>query len=127
MRMRNLMTKRKIGGLAIFMLALGAIAAMPLLSSAARSSTPITIVNNSSRDIRHVYFSPTNQDNWGPDQLNNSVIGAGATASVDSSCTGADVKVIAEDQDGCFLYKVVTCGQSTTWTITNDASRDCGS
>ena len=46
----------------------------PLLSAAHVPSTAITIVNNSSHEIRHVYLSPPDTNNWGPDQLSNSVI-----------------------------------------------------
>ena len=34
--------------------------------------------------------------------------------------------VIAEDQEGCFSYQVVSCSEGATWTITNDTARDCG-
>ena len=99
----------------------------PLLSRAQAPTTAITIVNNSSREIRHVYFSAPDQNNWSPDQLGSSVIVAnGGSVAINASCEGASIKVIAEDQDGCFVYKVVTCSENATWTITNNDSRDCG-
>ena len=36
------------------------------------------------------------------------------------------IRVIAEDEDGCFLSIVVNCDDSATWTITNGSARDCG-
>jgi hypothetical protein len=92
------------------------------------TSTAITIVNNSSREIRHVYLSAPDQNNWGPDQLVNSVIPAGGGSFTISnvSCNGSTIKVIAEDQDGCFLYQIVTCSENATWTITTSSARDCG-
>jgi len=114
---------------AIVMVLIGILAAVPLLSGAHTvNTTSITIVNNSSREIRHLYLSAPNQDNWGPDLLNHSVIAAGGgsfTAS-DVSCSGPEIRVIAEDQNGCFVYHVDACGGSATWTITNDATPDCG-
>jgi hypothetical protein len=100
----------------------------PWLSRAHPPQTSITIVNNSSREIRHVYLSATDQNNWGDDQLVNSVIapGGGSFTLSNVSCDAASIKVITEDQQGCFLYKVASCSQATTWTITNDASPDCG-
>ena len=100
----------------------------PLLSKAYAPSTAITIVNNSSREIRHVYLSPPDQNNWGADQLVNSVISpnGGSFTISNVSCGGSSIKVIAEDQDGCFLYQVVTCSESVTWTIASNAARDCG-
>ena len=114
---------------AIVMVLIGILAALPLLSGAhTATTTNITIVNNSSREIRHVYLSATNQDNWGPDQLNHSVIaaGGGTFTMANVSCSAADIKVIAEDQNGCFVSHVNACGGSVTWTITNDATADCG-
>ena len=97
------------------------------MSKAYAPTTSITIVNNSSREVRHVFLSAPDSNNWGPDQLGSSVISAnGGSATINASCNGASVKVIAEDQDGCFVYQVVSCSENATWTITNDATRDCG-
>jgi hypothetical protein len=101
----------------------------PLLSKAhVSATTSITIVNNSSREFRHVYLSASDQNNWGSDQLVNSVIPAngGSFTIGNVSCGGSTIKVIAEDQDGCFSYQVVSCSEGATWTITNDTARDCG-
>ena len=116
--------------LAIILIVIGILAAVPFLAGArAPATTNITIVNNSSREIRHVYLSPSNQNNWGPDQLNGMVIssGGGSHTLSNVSCDQTSIKVITEDQNGCFLYKIVACGDSSTWTITNDATPDCGS
>lgn len=114
--------------LAVLGIFFGMMVCGPLLSRAYAPSTAITIVNNSSREIRHVYLSPPDQNNWGSDQLVNSVISpdGGSFTISNVSCGGASIKVIAEDQDGCFLYQVVTCSESVTWTIANNATRDCG-
>ena len=114
--------------LAVLGVFIGMMVCGPLLSKAHAPATAITIVNNSSREIRHVYLSASDQNNWGSDQLVNSVISpnGGSFTISDASCGGASIKVIAEDQEGCFIYKVVSCSESVTWTITNDDSRDCG-
>src|SRR6476620_9030429 len=123
--MRAHLTRSK--RLPIVMMIFGVLACMPVLLNAHAAGTSITITNNSSRDIRHVYLSATNQDNWGSDQLNGSIPpGGGSITLGDVSCSGAGVKVIAEDQNGCFLYQVVSCNSDATWTITNDAVPDCG-
>ena len=100
----------------------------PLVSRAHAPTASITIVNNSNREIRHVFLSPPDQNNWGPDQLVNSVIPAngGSVTISNASCGGPTIKVIAEDHEGCFVYQVVSCSESSTWTITNEAARDCG-
>jgi len=107
-----------------------ALCALAVLSSArtAATATSVNIVNNSNREIRNVYISHVNADDWSGNQLSN-----GATIAPSQSynlsnvaCDQQQVKVIGEDQDGCFLSTVVNCGDSATWTITNDTARDCG-
>lgn len=114
--------------LAVLGIFVGMMVCGPLLSKAHAPSTAITIVNNSSREIRHVYLSPPDSNNWGSDQLMNSVISpnGGSVTLSNVSCSGSSVKVIAEDQDGCFIYQVVSCSENVTWTIASDATRDCG-
>jgi hypothetical protein len=99
----------------------------PLASNARVTSTSITITNNSGREIRHVYLSAPDQNNWGSDQLSGSVIApSGGSVTVSADCDGASIKVIAEDTEGCFSYQVVSCSEGASWTITNDTARDCG-
>lgn len=107
---------------------IGIMVCAPLLSNAYAPTTSITIVNNSSREIRHVYFSAPDQNNWGSDQLGNSTITAngGSVTLGNVSCGGATIKVIAEDSEGCFAYQVVSCSDSASWTITSETARDCG-
>jgi len=110
-------------------IALIAFASLPLLSlgKTAQVTTSVNIVNSSSRDIRNVYSSHVDADDWSSDLLGEATIAAGQSRGVtDLACDGEGVKVIAEDQDGCFLNVVVSCGQNATWTITNDTARDCG-
>ena len=106
----------------------GIMVCAPLLSAAHAPSTAITIVNNSSREIRHLYLSPPDQNNWSSDQLGNSAIAAnGGSFTINNvSCGGSSIKVIAEDQEGCFSYQVVSCSENASWTITNTTARDCG-
>jgi len=100
----------------------------PLLSNARVASTSIAITNNSGREIRHLYLSAPDQNNWGSDQLVGSVISpnGGSFTISNVNCGGATIKVIAEDSEGCFSYQVVSCSESASWTITNDTARDCG-
>ena len=116
--------------IAILAAILVTMAVMPLSRAAMPVASPgmaLTIVNNTSHDIRHVYLSPSNQDNWGGDQLNNSSIVAGGTHTINNvACNSGDIKVIAEDENGCFYYQIVQCGETASWTIASDAVADCG-
>ncbi|HKQ38790.1 MAG TPA: hypothetical protein VJ063_11985 [Verrucomicrobiae bacterium] len=127
--MRNTLHKSRpvFTSLAVLGIFVGMMVYGPLLSKAHVPTTAITIVNNSSREVRHVFLSAPDSNNWGPDQLGTSAISAnGGSVTINASCDGASVKVIAEDQDGCFSYQVVSCSENATWTITNTTSRDCG-
>jgi hypothetical protein len=102
-------------------------AALLLLKSSAQPATSVNIVNNSNREIRNVYLSHVDVDDWGANQLGNATIGAGQSFTLNNvACDQQQIKVIGEDQDGCFVSTVVTCGGNATWTITNDTPRDCG-
>jgi hypothetical protein len=103
-----------------------ALYAMGAISSARTVATSVNIVNNSSRVIHNVYLSDVNVDNWGANHLGNSTIGPGQSFALNNiACNQQQLRVIGEDQDGCFLSTVITCGESATWTITNDTPVDC--
>ena len=120
-------TTSRLRRLFIFCAIFSALLVLPWLSSA-QPATSINIVNNSNRVIRYVYLSHANADDWSGDQLGGSGISPGQSATVSNvSCDQQQVKVIGEDQDGCFVYAVVACGSDSTWTITNDTAADCGS
>lgn len=125
--MRDSQARRTTRRTAALLVALCALAALPMLSSARARTNSISVVNNSGRQIIHVYLSAPNSDNWGADQLGGSVISPGQSHTVEGvACTQAQVKVVAEDSDGCFLSAPVDCGGAVTLTITNDTPADCG-
>lgn len=108
----------------MFCAILGALLSLPLLSSASASVSSLAIVNNSNWVINNIFLSPVDRDDWGPDQLEGGVINPGGSHTLNLSCEGT-IKVITEDSNGCFLTQVVDCAGGS-WTITNDASPDCG-
>lgn len=106
---------------------LGLLALLPLLSNAKTLATSIAIVNNSSHLIRNLYLSHVNVDDWSQNQLGDATIPAGQSFNLsDVACDAQQVKVIAEDENGCFLSYVINCGENSTWTITDNTARDCG-
>lgn len=110
--------------LAMLAAVFGVIGTMMLVHAAVAQS--LTVVNNSSREIRHLYLSSPSNDNWGPDQLNNSPIAAGVSRTLNISWEGSTVKLVAEDQDGCFMSTTVSATSNIEWTITAETSRNCG-
>lgn len=96
------------------------------LYAAPRQSVSITVVNNSAKEISHLYVSAADNDNWGSDQLNDSAIGVGATRTLNVTWEQSTLKLVGEDQDGCFLTTTVDATSGIQWTITNDTPRNCG-
>ena len=128
--MRN-SSKHKLRGLfwsVVILVALSSVAAVVAKRAGRTPSTSITISNNStSLDIRHVYLSHTDKDDWSADQLGGTPISPGHSTTLSNvSCDSAEIKVIGEDQNGCFLNQIVACGSNATWTISNGATPDCG-
>jgi hypothetical protein len=126
--MKTVGNKRKFFSMAVVGISLCALAAFSRASTASTTSTSVNIVNNSNSEIRNVYLSHVDVDDWGANQLaEGATIAPGASSALNNLvCDQQQVKVIAEDSDGCFLSTVVTCGNSSTWTITNDTAKDCG-
>lgn len=124
--MTNSHGMRQARRLIIFSVTFAVLSILPLLSRA-QPATSVTIVNNSNSEIRHLFLSPVNAEDWSGDQLNNSVIGPGQSFTLSNfACDQQQMKVIGENQDGCFVSTVVACGGNATWTITNDTAADCG-
>lgn len=134
--MRSPMRKAQMASARLILIAflciLGSMPALPGYALSAELSTlpmmTIAVTNNSAREIRHLYLSPVDRDEWGPDQMDGSALKTGNTFTIaDVSCSGNEIKVIAEDKDGCFLYGVVSCAQANTaWIIVNTTPADCG-
>jgi len=113
--------------LIIICLGLVVLVSLPWVSLASVTSTSVNVVNNSGKGIVNVYTSHVNSDDWSADILGEGTIAPGQSSTLNNlTCDQQQIRVIAEDQDGCFLYMVVSCGNSATWTITNDSARDCG-
>jgi len=91
-------------------------------------TSSIALTNSTTLEIRHLYLSPTTEENWGPDQLNGATIAPNASFTISGvSCAQGNIKVVAEDENGCFFYKTVDCSSDATSTIAGDATPDCGS
>ncbi|HEX3232360.1 MAG TPA: hypothetical protein VHQ95_25500 [Pyrinomonadaceae bacterium] len=98
------------------------------LASRARLQATITLTNNSSREITHVYTSPTDRKEWSEDRLpEGSKLLTGESVTLSNVITENDqIKIIAEDKEGCFMYSVVSCAEPATLIVNNSTPRDCG-
>lgn len=103
----------------------GTLVATTPLSGATGTTLTFTVVNNSSQEIRRLYLAPANTDNWGPDQLGQSPISPGGSRTLNVSWDQSTVKLVGEDQDGCFVTATIEATNGATWTITSNSVRDC--
>jgi hypothetical protein len=99
-----------------------------LLAPLAGANTPpvtINVVNNSQKEIRHLFLASAAGENWGDDQLSQP-ISAGTSRNINADWNESTVKLVAEDEDGCFLKTTIDTSGTPTWTITSSTARDCG-
>jgi len=127
--MRDSHASKQVNARRLFALcaALFLFASLAVVSSARVRSASITIANNSGRSIIHVYLSHADADDWGPNQLGDSSIASGESYTISNVAWDASqIKVVAEDSNGCFSYGVVDGSGSSTWTLTTTTQADCG-
>ena len=91
------------------------------------NAAELVIENESAWDIHRIYISSSDQDEWGPDQLEEDILGSGDTLSLSGvDCDTYDFKLVDEDDDVCEVHGVEICGDETM-TISNDALLKCQS
>jgi len=106
--------------------ALSLVLATTIGASSAEKTSDVTVVNQSAWDIHHFFLSPADQNEWGPDQLGDLVIGTGDSFQLQSvPCNEYDVRLVDEDGDECIVAAVDVCGSNETWEITSDDLLEC--
>jgi hypothetical protein len=120
--MVNSRTYLALISLAVF----SAICVLTPLSSATAPAMTISVVNNSQKEIRHLFLASAGSDNWGDDQISEPIT-AGTSRNINASWNESTVKVVVEDEDGCFLTTTLDVAGSPNWTITSSTARNCGS
>ncbi len=95
-------------------------------ASAGKYDSVVTIQNKSAWDIHQLYLSSTEDENWGPDQLGEQVIGSGESFKLHGiPCDDYDVKLIDEDGDECVVGGVPLCADQDAWVISDDDLLTC--
>lgn len=81
------------------------------------NTAQLIVLNSSSQDICYLYLSPTNSDNWGPDQLGSQTIPAGQQFTLTGitpgvydlraeSCSGGELEAEDLNITGTFTYEI---------------------
>ena len=99
---------------------------IPAEAYAAAKKASVKVVNKSDWEIHNFFLSSSEEDEWGPDQLGEDVVGTGESFTLKSiPCDTYDVKLIDEDGDECVVSEVDVCGGQEGWIITNDDLLEC--
>jgi hypothetical protein len=128
------MTMRRVCAAAAAVLLVLPLAAPVAAQSKAPSAAParkdratVTVQNRSATTIRHLYLTPQDSDDWGPDQLGDNLIEAkkGAFKLTDIPCGVYDVRLVDDDGNECVVEEVDICARRETWTINDKDLRAC--
>ncbi|MGB0132875.1 hypothetical protein [Dokdonella sp.] len=106
-----------------FMLAILMAAAMPAFAA---KGSKVIVVNQSRWAIHELYFSPTEEAEWGEDQLDDETIGTGEQFTLTGiPCDEWDVRVVDEDGDECVIESVGLCADTDKWVISDSDLLAC--
>jgi hypothetical protein len=86
----------------------------------------VKIINQSKWEIHHVFLSPSGDDEWGPDQLEDQILAKGDSLTLTNiACDLYDVKVVDEDGDECVIEEADLCNDHSFWKITDKQLLAC--
>ena len=106
-------------------IALVGLIGLPTVSWAAEKVT-VKVVNKSDWEIHQFFLSSSEEEEWGPDQLRDDVIGTGESFTLRNiPCDTYDVKLVDEAEDECIVEAVDICGGDESWVITNKILLGC--
>jgi hypothetical protein len=125
MRSINQSVRAALCGTISLALLLSALAVVPQVAEAVGRGYQLQISNRSSYDIHHLYLSPTQDNNWGSDQLGENTIDSGKTHTLSAIPPDHyDIRIVDEDQDGCELRNVAIT-KNVSLTITDKLLQQC--
>jgi hypothetical protein len=86
----------------------------------------VKVINQSKWEIHHLFLSPSESENWGPDQLEDEILAKGSSITITNiPCDTYDVKVVDEDGDECVIEQADLCNDNSYWKITDKALLAC--
>jgi hypothetical protein len=90
------------------------------------SGSVITFYNQSRWEIHYLFLSPSDNPNWGPDQLDDDILAPGEYLELNGiDCDTYDVRLIDEDGDECVVQEIDICAEDSGWHITNQVLLAC--
>jgi hypothetical protein len=91
-----------------------------LAAPAIAQTATVKVINQSNWEIHHMYLSTSADTEWGPDQLEDSILAKGDSITLTTiPCDVYDVLVVDEDADECMIEAVDLCADNSFWKITD--------
>ena len=109
------------------LLAVAVAAVLPLVAHAgSKRAADVKVTNRTDWEIHELYLSSADDENWGPDQLGEEVIGKGESFTLMGiPCDDYDIKIVDEEGDACIVAAVDICGDNQEWAITSGDLLQC--
>jgi len=111
----------------VVLILLALVVVLPVAAQARpKRAADVTITNRTDWEIHELYLSSADDENWGPDQLGEEVLGKGDSFTLQGiPCDDYDVRLVDEEGDECIVAAVDICGESQQWTITSGDLLQC--
>ncbi|HKV06529.1 MAG TPA: hypothetical protein VJ725_00230 [Thermoanaerobaculia bacterium] len=111
---------------AVTLLGLALVCLVALPGTAWAANSTVKVVNKSDWEIHQFFLSSSEEEEWGPDQLRDDVIGTGESFELRNiPCDTYDVMLVDEAEDECIVPEVDICGENESWVITNKILLAC--
>lgn len=107
-------------------LLIGAILVCAISAPAFARKATVKIINQSKWEIHHIFLSSSEEEEWGPDQLEDEILAKGESLTLKNiPCDLYDIKVVDEDGDECIIEEADLCQDDSYWKITDKALLEC--
>ena len=86
----------------------------------------VTVQNDSSYNVHHLFLTPAHEVHWGPDWLGKDVLAHNETVTLTGlECEEYDIKVIDHEGDECVVEDLNLCLQDAHWQLTDKELTAC--
>ena len=92
----------------------------------AQDANTLKVSNRSKWEIHHLFLSPSAEEAWGPDQLEDQILATGGSLTLTGiACDTYDIKLVDEDGDECIVEQEDLCASNYYFVITNEKLSQC--
>lgn len=86
----------------------------------------ISVQNDSSYAVHHIFLTPAHETHWGPDQLGADVLESHEVITLAGlDCEEYDLKLVDHEGDTCVIEDIDLCLQDAHWALTDGQLSAC--